>query len=99
MLIAYVTWFSVLPPIQERQKLNDASSPCSFRLSSEGLPLLLPYISKQILCASLADFQHLLQYRTIKFADFVDPGFGDKASSLMLGCCVIILKEGNPLMN
>ncbi|RZR99145.1 hypothetical protein BHM03_00028637, partial [Ensete ventricosum] len=81
--------------IFERQKLNDASSPCSFRLSSEGLPLLLPYISKQILCASLADFQHLLQYRTIKFADFVDAGFGDKASILMLGCCVIILKEGD----
>ncbi|RWW46895.1 hypothetical protein BHE74_00047157, partial [Ensete ventricosum] len=81
--------------IFERQKLNDASSPCSFRLSSEGLPLLLPYISKQILCASLADFQHLLQYRTIKFADFVDAGFGDKASILMSGCCVIILKEGD----
>ncbi|CAL9127234.1 unnamed protein product [Musa textilis] len=81
--------------IFERQKLNDASSPCSFRLSSEGLPLLLPFISKQILCASLADFQHLLQYRTIKFADFVDAGFGDRASNLMSGCCVIILKEGN----
>ncbi|XP_009410140.2 uncharacterized protein LOC103992235 isoform X1 [Musa acuminata AAA Group] len=81
--------------IFERQKLNDASSPCSFRLSSEGLPLLLPYISKQILCASLADFQHLLQYRTIKFADFVDAGFGDKVSSLISGCCVIILKEGD----
>ncbi|CAL9774224.1 unnamed protein product [Musa acuminata subsp. burmannicoides] len=81
--------------IFERQKLNDASSPCSFRLSSEGLPLLLPYISKQILCASLADFQHLLQYRTIKFADFVDAGFGDKASSLISGCCIIILKEGD----
>lgn len=81
--------------IFERQTSKDGSSPCSFRLSSEGLPLLLPYISKQILYASSADFQHLLQYRTIKFKDFVDAGFGDKASNLMLGCCVVVLNEGN----
>nr|XP_010939686.1 tRNA (cytosine(34)-C(5))-methyltransferase isoform X1 [Elaeis guineensis] len=83
--------------IFERQKPKDGSSPCSFRLSSEGLPLLLPYISKQILCASLVDFQHLLQYRTIKFADFVDASFGEKASNLMSGCCVVVLNEGNQI--
>ncbi|XP_020255770.1 tRNA (cytosine(34)-C(5))-methyltransferase isoform X2 [Asparagus officinalis] len=78
----------------ERQGSKDGTSPCFFRLSSEGLPLLLPYISKQILSASLADFRHLLQYRTIKFADFVDAKFGEKASELMPGCCVVILGEG-----
>ncbi|KAG0476257.1 hypothetical protein HPP92_013098 [Vanilla planifolia] len=51
----------------ERQTSKDVSATCPFRLSSEGLPLLLPYISKQILCATLVDFRHLLQYRTIKF--------------------------------
>lgn len=80
--------------IFERQGSKEGSSPCLFRLSSEGLPLLLPYITKQILCASLADFRHLLQYRTIKFADFVDAKFGEMASELMLGCCVVVLGEG-----
>ena len=65
-----------------------------FRLSSEGLPLLLPYITKQILYASAIDFQHLLQYRIIKFPDFVDAKFGEEASALHRGCCVVILREG-----
>lgn len=79
----------------ERQSSKDGSAQCAFRLSSEGLPLLLPYISKQIVFATLADFQHLLQYRTIKFSDFVDVEFGEKASALMPGCCVVVLNEGS----
>ncbi|CAN6196283.1 unnamed protein product [Urochloa humidicola] len=80
--------------IFERQSSKDGS-PCTFRLSSEGLPLLLPYITKQILYASAIDFQHLLQYRTIKFPDFVDAKFGEEASALLPGCCVIVLREGH----
>lgn len=79
----------------ERQTSKEGtSSPCAFRISSEGLPLILPYITKQILCASLTDFKHLLQYKSIKFADFVDVEFGEKASKLMLGCCVVVLNKG-----
>ncbi|KAK9165744.1 hypothetical protein Scep_000935 [Stephania cephalantha] len=79
----------------ERQTSKEGTSTkCGYRISSEGLPLLLPYITKQILYASLADFKHLLQYRTIKFADFVDSKFGEKASELMEGCCVIVLNHG-----
>ncbi|KAF8694739.1 hypothetical protein HU200_037825 [Digitaria exilis] len=80
--------------IFERQSSKDGS-PCTFRLSSEGLPLLLPYITKQILYASAIDFQHLLQYRTIKFPDFVDANFGEEASTLLPGCCVVVLREGH----
>lgn len=80
----------------ERQtsKEGSGSSQCAFRISSEGLPLLLPYIGKQILSASFPDFEHLLRYRTIKFADFVDAAFGEKASNLLLGCCVVVLNTG-----
>ncbi|KAK4417055.1 RNA cytosine-C(5)-methyltransferase NSUN2 [Sesamum alatum] len=78
----------------ERQTSKEgASAPCLFRISSEGLPLILPHITKQILYASAVDFKHLLQYKSIKFPDFVDPDFGQKASELMLGCCVIVLKR------
>ncbi|XP_052188325.1 uncharacterized protein LOC127798767 [Diospyros lotus] len=78
----------------ERQSSKEGSlSPCAFRISSEGLPLLLPHMTKQLLYASPMDFKHLLQYKTIKFADFVDAEFGEAASKLMLGCCVVILQK------
>lgn len=80
---------------QERQSSKEGSlTQCAFRISSEGLPLLLPFITKQIVEASPMDFKHLLQYKTIKFADFVDAEFGEKASQLMLGCCVVVLRKG-----
>lgn len=80
---------------QERQTSREGSTaPCCFRISSEGLPLILPYITKQILYASLIDFKHLLQYKSIKYSDFVDAEFGKKASDLMPGCCVVVLRKG-----
>ncbi|KAL8151918.1 hypothetical protein V2J09_021726, partial [Rumex salicifolius] len=78
----------------ERQTSKEGtSSPCSFRISSEGLPVLLPFITKQILHASAIDFKHLLQYKSIKFRDFVDAEFGEKAAQTAMGCCVIVLRE------
>lgn len=80
---------------QERQSSREGSSaPCIFRISSEGLPVILPFITKQILYASPVDFNHLLQYKTIKFANFVNTEFGEMASNLMLGCCVVVLRKG-----
>ncbi|CAL1352881.1 unnamed protein product [Linum trigynum] len=76
---------------QTSREGTDAS--CSFRISSEGLPLILPHITKQILNATAVDFIHILKYKTIKFHDFVGAGFGEKASKLMMGCCVIVLKK------
>ncbi|KAF7839926.1 tRNA (cytosine(34)-C(5))-methyltransferase-like [Senna tora] len=79
----------------ERQSSREGSSaPCAFRISSEGLPLILPYITKQILCASPVDFKHLLQYKAVKFGDFVDAEFGEKAANLMPGYCVVVLGKG-----
>lgn len=80
---------------QERQSSREGTSaPCSFRISSEGLPLILPYITKQILYALPVDLKHLLQYKSVKFADFVDADLGDKALKLQPGCCVIVLRNG-----
>ncbi|KAE9587773.1 putative tRNA (cytosine(34)-C(5))-methyltransferase [Lupinus albus] len=82
--------------IFERQtSLAGISASCAFRISSEGLPLVLPHITKQILGVSPIDFKHLLQYRAVKFADFVDAEFGERAANLMPGCCVLVLGEGN----
>ncbi|KAL6661248.1 hypothetical protein ACP70R_000632 [Stipagrostis hirtigluma subsp. patula] len=78
----------------EKHRSKDGCS-CAYRLSYEGLPLLLPYVSKRILYASPLDFHRLLQYRTINFAHFVDARFGEEAASLMPGCCVVVLREGH----
>ncbi|KAK4366980.1 hypothetical protein RND71_014860 [Anisodus tanguticus] len=84
----------------ERQTSKDgASAPCIFRISSEGLPLMLPHITKQILYASTADFKHLLQYKSIKFGDLVDAEFGEKASQLLMGCCVVVLSKENKTLS
>ncbi|KAG8383552.1 hypothetical protein BUALT_Bualt04G0025500 [Buddleja alternifolia] len=84
----------------ERQSSKEGSTaPCIFRISSEGLPLILPHITKQILYASAIDFKHLLQYKSIKFADFVNPDFGEKASKLMLGCCVVVLSREDRVLS
>ena len=80
---------------QERQTSKDGTSTsCRFRISSEGLPLLLPYLTKQVLLAPLVDFKHLLQYKSIKFGDLVDTDLKEKTSAIELGCCVVVLKEG-----
>ncbi|KAE9601260.1 hypothetical protein Lal_00023711 [Lupinus albus] len=80
----------------ERQSAREGSdAPCAFRISSEGLPLILPYMNKQILHASPEDFKRLLQDKDVKFADFADSEFGEKAANLMPGCCVVILDRGN----
>ncbi|CAK8567284.1 unnamed protein product [Lathyrus sativus] len=82
--------------IFERQKSREGRSvECAFRIASEGLPLILPHITKQILSASAIDFKHLLQYKNVKFAEFVDAKFGEKVANLKPGCCVIFLGEGN----
>lgn len=84
--------------IFERQTSKDGnSSQCRYRISSEGLPLLLPYITKQILLASRVDFKRLLEKKSIKFGDFIHAELNERASNLELGCCVVVLGEaGQP---
>ncbi|KAG5041150.1 hypothetical protein JHK85_013626 [Glycine max] len=83
----------------ERQTAREGSSaPCAFRISSEGLPLILPYITKQILHASPSDFKHLLQNKEVKFEDFTDAEFGEKAANLLPGCCVVIMCIGKTVV-
>ncbi|TVU05452.1 hypothetical protein EJB05_48616 [Eragrostis curvula] len=81
----------------ETHRSKDGCS-CAYRLCYEGLPLLLPYVSKRVLYASAVDFHRLLQYRTIKFAHFVDAKLGEEAAVLTPGCCVVVLRdEGHSL--
>lgn len=78
---------------ERKKSKEDPSAACVFRISSEGLPIILPHITKQILHASPTDFRHLLLYKSRKFANFVNVEFGEKASKLKPGCCVVVLSK------
>lgn len=56
--------------------------------------MILPYMTKQLLYATMVDFKNLLQYKYIKFTDFVHPQFGQKAAEVAEGYCVVILVDG-----
>ncbi|KAG2286530.1 hypothetical protein Bca52824_046134 [Brassica carinata] len=66
----------------------------SVGLKMFGLPVILPYITKQVLYTPIADFKHLLEHKSIRFPDFVNPQLSQKATDLALGCCVVILSDG-----
>ncbi|ESQ53256.1 hypothetical protein EUTSA_v10024482mg [Eutrema salsugineum] len=79
----------------EKQSARECeANSCSFRITSEGLPVILPYMTKQILHATMVDFKNLLLHKSIKFSDFVIPQFGHKAAELALGYCVVVLDDG-----
>ena len=50
----------------ERQAVKDGSNPCIYRLSQEGLPFLLPHITKQRLRLPLSEFVTLLTARAMR---------------------------------
>ncbi|CAN7068295.1 unnamed protein product [Brassica oleracea var. botrytis] len=79
----------------EKQSARECEAgSCSFRITSEGLHVILPYMTKQLLYATMVDFKNLLQYKYIKFTDFVHPQFGQKAAEVAEGYCVVILVDG-----
>ncbi|XP_018468113.2 uncharacterized protein LOC108839838 [Raphanus sativus] len=79
----------------EKQSARECEAgTCSFRITSEGLSVILPYMTKQILYATMVDFKNLLQYKSIKFPNFVQPQFGEKAAEVAEGYCVVILVDG-----
>lgn len=50
----------------ERQEVRDGSNPCIYRIAQEGLPFLLPHITKQRLRVPLAVFKTLLSARALR---------------------------------
>ncbi|KAH9558782.1 hypothetical protein CY35_06G025200 [Sphagnum magellanicum] len=76
--------------IFERQQPKDGTSPCAFRIASEGLPVLLPYMTKQIVFASKRNFKLLLSNKVVSFSAFSD-NFSVALQNLLHGCCVVAL--------
>jgi hypothetical protein len=63
----------------ERQQVKDGSNPCIYRICQEGLPFLLPHITRQRLRLPLAEFLTLLKARAMRipkdvpYATFQEP--------------------------
>lgn len=70
------------------------SSPCIFRIASEGLPVLLPHMTKQIVTATRQDFRLLLAEKIVQFSAFSDAAFAAVLRELKHGCCVVTLPTG-----
>ncbi|CAN8328548.1 unnamed protein product [Cochlearia groenlandica] len=79
----------------EKQSAKECEANCcSFRITSEGLPLILPYMTKQILYATMAEFKNLLRHKSVKFPDLVNPQFVQDAAELAMGYCAVVLVDG-----
>ena len=50
----------------ERQEVRDGSNPCIYRISQEGLPFLLPHVTKQRLHLPLDLFLSLITKRVLR---------------------------------
>ncbi|KAI5067305.1 hypothetical protein GOP47_0017833 [Adiantum capillus-veneris] len=79
----------------ERQGGKEIFSQCAFRIASEGLPLLLPHLTRQLLRASKQDFKLLLSVKTTPFSAFSGSDFVASLQALVPGCCVVILDGEN----
>ncbi|KAH7446790.1 hypothetical protein KP509_01G076100 [Ceratopteris richardii] len=80
--------------IFERQGGKENICQCAFRIASEGLPLLLPHMTRQLIRASKEDFKLLLSVKAAPFTAFKDAGFVTSLHALVPGCCVVILDDG-----
>ncbi|KAG0558873.1 hypothetical protein KC19_10G060800 [Ceratodon purpureus] len=83
--------------IFERLQSKEADTTCDFRISSEGLPLLLPHMTKQIVRASMKDFRLLLANKVISFSTFKGSDFAVALKELNHArCCVVALTTEGP---
>lgn len=94
LLECLLTMYSGVFGNQERQQLKEGADPCLFRIASEGLPVLLPHMTKQIVIAPRKDFMQLLADKVVSFSYFNDPAFSAALQNLKHGCCVVALPSG-----
>eukprot|EP00850_Spirogloea_muscicola_P004927 SM000022S07141 [mRNA] locus=s22:98292:108187:- [translate_table: standard] len=78
----------------ERQSIKDGAVKCPFRITSEGLPIVLPHLSRQILMCTPRDFRHLLTRRSVQLGMFQAPALVEALRGVDYGCCIFALDEG-----
>eukprot|EP00850_Spirogloea_muscicola_P015329 SM000116S24250 [mRNA] locus=s116:328674:336186:+ [translate_table: standard] len=78
----------------ERQSVKDGTVKCPFRITSEGLPIVLPHLSRQILMCTPRDFRHLLTRRSVQLGMFQAPALVEALRGVDYGCCIFALDDG-----
>ncbi|CAG9464524.1 unnamed protein product [Pedinophyceae sp. YPF-701] len=90
----------------ERQEAQTPGG-CSYRIAQEGLPLLLPHITKQRIFVSAGEFERLLDQRVVPVLQegrmkgpdeqgrmpLSDPRTVEQLAQARAGCCVVLLKD------
>jgi 16S rRNA C967 or C1407 C5-methylase (RsmB/RsmF family) len=66
-----------------------------YRICQEGLHVVLPYITKQIVYANEEDFISVIEKPQTHTSTFKDPDFIQQVQSQQLGCVIVILKRDN----
>lgn len=66
---------------ESRPLLQDASTDCCYRISQEGLPLVLPHVTKQLLRLTPSDFMRLLTERNCALPDDAKRGLSHPPAS------------------
>eukprot|EP00271_Cylindrocystis_brebissonii_P018703 TRINITY_DN5426_c0_g2_i1.p1 TRINITY_DN5426_c0_g2~~TRINITY_DN5426_c0_g2_i1.p1 ORF type:complete len:1077 (+),score=238.17 TRINITY_DN5426_c0_g2_i1:140-3370(+) len=77
----------------ERQSVKDPTVKCAYRITSEGLPLILPHLTRQILHCNAVDFRHLLANRNVAFDSFTTPETTAGLQAALPGCVVMVLQR------
>ncbi len=71
------------PQVLERQEVKDAVNECPYRLAQEGLPLMLPYVTRQRLELPPEVLVSLLRERSL----LLPGGEGEEGGTTAAGAC------------
>ncbi|CAI5967292.1 unnamed protein product, partial [Closterium sp. NIES-65] len=74
----------------ERQSTKDGEVPCCFRLSAEGLPFILPFITRQLVHVPPRDFRVMLSKRSVLLTELTE-GVAKDLEAADMGCVVLVL--------
>eukprot|EP00898_Chlorokybus_atmophyticus_P000654 jgi/Chlat1/158/Chrsp1S03099 len=77
----------------ERQETKDTSPGCTYRLAQEGLPVVLPFLTKQRVHATEGEFRRLLVSRSVAVSAFTDPETAADLKNVRSGCCVVVMRS------
>ncbi|CAI5463911.1 unnamed protein product [Closterium sp. Yama58-4] len=81
----------------ERQSTKDGEVPCCFRLSAEGLPFILPFITRQLVHVPPRDFRLMLSKRSMLLTELSE-GVAMALEEADMGCVVLVLDPKGALV-
>ena len=72
------------------ERLETAGAAFGFRLAQEGLPCVLPHMTRQLCFASTADLRQLLRRRRVDALDFASSAMRESVAAAQPGSLVVV---------